>query len=339
MKKWFNYVLAVITSFLVYSFAYSQYASFLAGGAFLMIIGMIFSFDRIRNRVKVESLVFSLIGFYIAIAAFGMAFPFLSKFPSYISWGILGVFTTASVYSFYLYQKEREMISQAQRKHTTSSPALDSVEESSSEGGKIPKILDTSVIIDGRIIDIVGTGFVEGPFIVPNFVLREIQLISDSSDSLKRSRGRRGLDMLNEFQSKKGYEVSISYKDYSNTREVDAKLIHIAKEMNAKLITNDFNLNKIAELQDIIVLNINNLANVLKPVALPGEEMEIQVVKEGKDKNQGIGYLNDGTMVVVENGRALLHKRVCVNVTSVIQTNAGKMIFTKVTEKNMAKKS
>ena len=244
--------------------------------------------------------------------------------------------TTASTYSFYLYQKEKELPQKLESKPL----AIGEVEKySSEEGQKIPKVLDTSIIIDGRIIDIVGTGFIEGPFIVPNFVLREIQLISDSPDTLKRSRGRRGLDMLNEFQSNKNYEVSISYKDYSNIREVDTKLVRIAKEMDAKLITNDFNLNKVAELQGITVLNINKLINALKPVALPGEEMEIQVVKEGKDENQGIGYLDDGTMVVVENGRTLINKRVQVNVTSVIQTNAGKMIFTKVTEKNLAKNS
>jgi uncharacterized protein YacL len=191
------------------------------------------------------------------------------------------------------------------------------------------KILDTSVVIDGRILDIADTHFIDGPLILPNFVLREIQLISDSSDPIKRARGRRGLDMLNKLQRKGTIEVKITYTDYTDTREVDAKLIKLARDTGAKLVTNDFNLNKVAELQGVKVLNLNNLANALKPVVLPGEEIAIQVIKEGKDENQGIGYLEDGTMVVIENGGHLVGKDVRVNVTSIIQTAAGKMIFTK----------
>jgi uncharacterized protein YacL len=194
------------------------------------------------------------------------------------------------------------------------------------------KILDTSVVIDGRILDIAETHFIDGPLILPNFVLREIQLISDSSDPIKRARGRRGLDMLNKLQRKGSIEVKITYTDYTDTREVDAKLIKLARDTGGKLVTNDFNLNKVAELQGVKVLNLNNLANALKPVVLPGEEFAIQVVKEGKDENQGIGYLEDGTMVVIENGGYLVGKDVKVNVTSIIQTAAGKMIFTKVTK-------
>ncbi|MDX1959834.1 MAG: TRAM domain-containing protein [Leptospiraceae bacterium] len=193
------------------------------------------------------------------------------------------------------------------------------------------KILDTSVVIDGRILDIAETHFIDGPLILPNFVLREIQLISDSSDPIKRARGRRGLDMLNKLQRKGSIEVKITYADYTDTREVDAKLIKLARDTGGKLVTNDFNLNKVAELQGVKVLNLNNLANALKPVVLPGEEFAIQVVKEGKDENQGIGYMEDGTMVVIENGGHLVGKDVKVNVTSIIQTAAGKMIFTKVT--------
>ncbi|MCE9500128.1 MAG: TRAM domain-containing protein [Leptospira sp.] len=198
------------------------------------------------------------------------------------------------------------------------------------KGGEIrDKILDTSVVIDGRILDIADTHFIDGPLILPNFVLREIQLISDSSDPIKRARGRRGLDMLNKLQRKGSIEVKITYTDYTETREVDAKLIKLARDTGAKLVTNDFNLNKVAELQGVKVLNLNNLANALKPVVLPGEEIQIQVIKEGKDENQGIGYLEDGTMVVIENGGHLVGKEVKVNVTSIIQTAAGKMIFTK----------
>jgi uncharacterized protein YacL len=192
------------------------------------------------------------------------------------------------------------------------------------------KILDTSVVIDGRILDIADTHFIDGPLILPNFVLREIQLISDSSDPIKRARGRRGLDMLNKLQRKGSIEVKITYTDYTDTREVDAKLIKLARDTGGKLVTNDFNLNKVAELQGVKVLNLNNLANALKPVVLPGEEFSIQVIKEGKDENQGIGYLEDGTMVVIENGGHLVGKEVKATVTSIIQTAAGKMIFTKV---------
>ncbi len=191
------------------------------------------------------------------------------------------------------------------------------------------KLLDTSVIIDGRIMDIAETKFFEGPFIVPNYVLREIQLISDSSDSIKRSRGRRGLDMLNELQKRKGIEVKISYKDYTDIREVDAKLIRMSRELGCYLVTNDFNLNKVAVLQGVEVLNLNNLTNALKPIVLPGENINIDILREGKDENQGIGYMDDGTMVVVENGGPFLNKKVQVSVTSVIQTAAGKMIFTR----------
>lgn len=195
------------------------------------------------------------------------------------------------------------------------------------------KILDTSVVIDGRILDIADTHFIDGPLILPNFVLREIQLISDSSDPIKRARGRRGLEMLNKLQRKGNIEVKITYQDYADTREVDAKLIKLALETGARIVTNDFNLNKVAELQGVKVLNLNSLASALKPVVLPGEELTITVIKEGKDENQGIGYLEDGTMVVIENGGHLVGKEVKVIVTSIIQTNAGKMIFTKVNNK------
>jgi len=192
------------------------------------------------------------------------------------------------------------------------------------------KILDTSVVIDGRVLDIADTHFLDGPLILPNFVLREIQLISDSPDPIKRARGRRGLDMLKKLQTKGSIEVKITYTDYSDTREVDQKLVKLARDTGGSIVTNDFNLNKVAELQGVKVLNLNNLANALKPVVLPGEEFPITVIKEGKDENQGIGYLEDGTMVVIENGGYLVGKEIRVAVTSIIQTAAGKMIFTKV---------
>ena len=192
------------------------------------------------------------------------------------------------------------------------------------------KILDTSVIIDGRIADISTTGFLEGTLVVPRFVLEELQHIADSSDSLKRNRGRRGLDILNAMQKKKDVTIMIVNDDFDDLAEVDAKLVRLGQKMNAKVVTNDFNLNKVAELQGVFVLNINELANAIKPVVLPGEEMTVTLVKEGKEIGQGIGYLDDGTMIVVEGGRKCMGETLSVLVTSVLQTAAGRMIFARM---------
>ena len=194
------------------------------------------------------------------------------------------------------------------------------------------KILDTSVIIDGRIADVCETEFLDGTLIIPQFILQELQHIADSSDSLKRARGRRGLDILHRIQKMGHMEVRIVDDDFPKIREVDSKLIALAKRMGAKVITNDFNLNKVAELQGVTVLNINDLSNAVKPVALPGETMRVFVLKEGKEPGQGVAYLDDGTMIVVENGRRFISKNVEVSVTSVLQTAAGRMIFTRLKE-------
>jgi uncharacterized protein YacL len=195
-------------------------------------------------------------------------------------------------------------------------------------GNKTPcKILDTSVIIDGRISDICRTGFLEGTLIIPNFVLEELRHIADSSDLLKRNRGRRGLDILNKLRQEFDMMIEIVDKDYEDVTEVDSKLVRLAQEMKGFIITNDFNLNKVAQLQGVKVLNINELANAVKPVVLPGEEMIVRVIKDGKEMNQGIGYLDDGTMIVVENGKKYMGQVIGVVVTSVLQTAAGRMIF------------
>ena len=194
------------------------------------------------------------------------------------------------------------------------------------------KILDTSVIIDGRISDVCEAGFLEGTFIVPQFILQELQYIADSQDSTKRARGRRGLDVLHKIQKMSNITVQIIDEDFPKIKEVDAKLVALGKMMNAKIITNDFNLNKVAQLQGVSVLNINELANSLKPVVLPGETMRVFVLKEGKEYNQGVAYLDDGTMVVVENGRRFMSKNIEVVVTSVLQTTAGRMIFSRAKE-------
>jgi uncharacterized protein YacL len=197
------------------------------------------------------------------------------------------------------------------------------------DGGKI---LDTSVIIDGRVADICETDFLEGPLIIPQFILQELQHIADSADSLKRARGRRGLDILNRMQKGDTVEVQVVDDDYPDIKEVDAKLIALAREMNAKVVTNDFNLNKVAQLQGVLVLNINQLANALKPMVLPGEVLHLQIMREGKEQGQGVAYLDDGTMVVVENASRHLGEEVEASVTSILQTTAGRMIFTTLKE-------
>jgi uncharacterized protein YacL len=194
------------------------------------------------------------------------------------------------------------------------------------------KILDTSVIIDGRIADITETGFLEGTLIIPQFVLNELQHIADSSDSIKRTRGKRGLEVLHHIQKQAGVDVRIVDRDYPTVKEVDSKLIELAKDVHGKIITNDSNLNKVAELQGIEVLNINELANSLKPVVLPGEEISVKILKEGKEMGQGVAYLDDGTMIVVDNGRRQMGKTTDVIVTSVLQTPAGRMIFARLKE-------
>ncbi|MGO1370058.1 MAG: PIN/TRAM domain-containing protein [Senegalia sp. (in: firmicutes)] len=192
-----------------------------------------------------------------------------------------------------------------------------------------PKVLDTSVIIDGRIADICRTGFMEGPLIIPEFVLDELQHIADSSDSLKRNRGRRGLDILNMIQKEIDIEVVIHDKDFEDISEVDSKLLKLGQFLNGMVVTNDYNLNKVAEFHGVEVLNINELANAVKPVVLPGEEMHVQVMKDGKESGQGIAYLDDGTMIVVDGGKKHIGEALDVMVTSVLQTAAGRMIFAK----------
>jgi uncharacterized protein YacL len=217
--------------------------------------------------------------------------------------------------------------------------ALGGVFGGEKQGKKSYKILDTSVIIDGRIADIAETGFLDGIIVTPQFVLRELQLVADSADSLKRNRGRRGLDVLQRLQKMATLQIQIVEDDFPAVREVDLKLIELAKVYEGKIITNDFNLNKVAQLQGVEVLNINELANSLKPIVLPGEIMKVFILKEGKEYNQGVAYLDDGTMVVVDNARKMIGKTIDVSVTSVLQTTAGKMIFGKWDERAFSRTS
>ncbi len=218
------------------------------------------------------------------------------------------------------------------RKHEWFDPAhlVRFFKESTPE--QINKILDTSVIIDGRIADICDTAFIEGKLIVPHFILKELQLVADSPDGIKRQRGRRGLDVLERLRKSSQVSVVISEVDFPEIKDVDSKLIELAKRMEAKIITNDFNLNKIAQLQGVSVLNINELANALKPVVLPGETIRVFILKEGKEKDQGVAYLDDGTMVVVDNSRKMIGQTIEITVTSVLQTTVGKMIFGRYNE-------
>ncbi|MCA0972682.1 PIN/TRAM domain-containing protein [Halobacillus litoralis] len=229
------------------------------------------------------------------------------------------------------FKRKDEFLGMVTRKDKKSDDADQATETSSVDESLIPKqkILDTSVIIDGRIADICETHFLEGTIVIPQFVLEELQHIADSSDGLKRNRGRRGLDILNRLQKDLPVNVEIYEGDFEDIQEVDSKLVKLAKVMNGIVVTNDFNLNKVCEFQNVQVLNINDLANAVKPVVLPGEEMKIQVIKDGKEQNQGVAYLDDGTMIVVEEGKNYIGKTIDVIVTSVLQTSAGRMIFAK----------
>jgi uncharacterized protein YacL len=267
----------------------------LIGGAIGLVTGLIVAF-------LVKSILFEFVAFagptggYIAIAL-------------YLVLSIFAAFLGARVGA-----KQRVTIGRM------ASPAA-----ASAGGGGEPKILDTSVIIDGRVLDIVKTGFLEGPLLLPRFVLRELQLIADSADPLKRTRGRRGLELLSTLQETA--PIEIVERDPEDIAQVDAKLVRLAQERGARLVTNDYNLNRVAQVEGVAVLNINELANALKPVLLPGDELRVSVIREGREAHQGVGYLDDGTMIVIENGRRLIGDTVDVAVTSALQTNAGRMIF------------
>ncbi len=250
---------------------------------------------------------------------------------------VIGSVLSAVVYIFlgytgmYIGRKKATDIMLNTRQLSASRGTRASRNKSPAQGQAPPKILDTSVIIDGRIADIMKTGFIEGRIVIPEFVLVELRHIADSSDSLKRNRGRRGLDILNKIQSQYGVEIynTDSEKSLNNIPEVDAKLLQLAQLMNGKVVTNDYNLNKVASIKGVSVLNINELANTLKPVVLPGEDMDLTPVREGKENSQALAYLDDGTMIVIEGGRRYIGQEITATVTSVLQTSAGRMIFAK----------
>lgn len=257
---------------------------------------------------------------------------FISNIFSIFPFPIIGIVLTVITYLFFSYLG----INVATRKFSDIGKITEVfrkpvVKEIEMQSDINPKILDTSVIIDGRIADITKTGFIEGPIIIPEFILEELRHIADSSDNLKRTKGRRGLDILKIIQQL-DVEVRIVDFDFDDVAEVDIKLLKLAQQMNGSVVTNDFNLNKVADLQGVNVLNINELSNAVKPNAIPGEEMEVYIIKEGKENQQGVAYLDDGTMIVVEGGKNLIGQSLRVMVTSVLQTSAGRMIFAKPSE-------
>ena len=227
------------------------------------------------------------------------------------------------------FKKREEFIHAVQATKNAGPKKKEADDPNAKANGTLHKILDTSVIIDGRIADISETGFLEGILVVPQFVLTELQHIADSSDTLKRTKGRRGLDVLKRMQNDDGPNILITDEDFADVAEVDLKLVRLAKSMGGLVVTNDFNLNKVADLHGVSVLNINDLANAVKPVVIPGEEMHVVVIKDGKEHNQGVAYLDDGTMIVVEEGKFHIGNAIDVVVTSVLQTSAGRMIFAK----------
>ena len=279
--------------------------------------------DSKMKSIPTQDIILGVVGLIIALLI-GVLLNFpLSRIPwvgPYLSIAVTLILAYLGV-TFTLNRKDEFSLLSS---HIIRRPGYQEKRKSSSV-----KVLDTSVIIDGRIMDISNTGFVEGELIVPGFVLEELRHIADSPDLLKRNRGRRGLDILNKMQKEMAVEVKIINKDYEDISEVDSKLIKLAQDMGGIIVTNDFNLNKVCELQGVFVLNVNELANAVKPVVLPGEEMSAHIIKDGKETGQGVAYLDDGTMIVVEGGRRFIGETVEVLVTSVLQTAAGRMIFAK----------
>ncbi|MDP4176962.1 MAG: PIN/TRAM domain-containing protein [Bacillota bacterium] len=295
------------------------------------IIIVIEKFEKKIQRMPINQIVYGLAGALIGLL---ISFPIVSLFSGINVVGLIVavfVYVIMAVIGADISVRKREDITNFFSTFKKSSANKDKKDKLLSKGS--PKVLDTSVIIDGRIFDLCQTGFIEGTLIIPAFVLQELRHIADSSDNLKRNRGRRGLDILNKIQKElKEVDVQVTEKDFPQIAEVDSKLLKLAQELNGKVITNDYNLNKVAEFQGVPVLNINELANAIKPVVLPGEEMRIQIVKDGKESGQGVAYLDDGTMIVVEGGKKFIGETKDVVVTSVLQTAAGRMIFAKQKE-------
>ena len=312
------------TSFHLQSFQLSSWAAGALGAA----IGLFFVWFEIRlERASLKRLIGAAVGSILGIAGALMMGHLLNL--TAIGKNSLSFFQVTLLFLM----TYGGLVLGANKGDLLNLAALGGLFAGERQSRKHYKILDTSVIIDGRIADICDTGFLDGTLVIPQFVLKELQLVADSSDSMKRNRGRRGLDILAKVQKMAGVEVVVSDVDFPDVREVDLKLIELARTLTGKIVTNDFNLNKVAQLRGVAVLNINELANALKPVVLPGEIMKVFILKEGKEYNQGVAYLDDGTMVVVDNARKMIGKTIDIVVTSVLQTTAGKMIFGKFDER------
>ncbi|MFD1207064.1 MULTISPECIES: PIN/TRAM domain-containing protein [Sporosarcina] len=320
----------------------NPYVAATLGAVLLSLIGLVVT-DPIVNFIKwmedrllktpIFDLLFGTIGLIVGLSvAFLVSFGLSSVEIGFIT-SVLPVLLSILLgyLGFQVGFKKREEFLHAVLAMRSNTPKKKEASDASARGpqSKMNKILDTSVIIDGRIADIAATGFLEGLLVVPQFVLTELQHIADSSDTLKRTKGRRGLDVLKRLQTDDGPNILITDVDFNDVAEVDLKLVRLAKQMNGLVVTNDFNLNKVADLHGVSVLNINDLANAVKPVVIPGEEMHVAVIKDGKEYNQGVAYLEDGTMIVIEDGRSQIGQSIDVVVTSVLQTSAGRMIFAK----------
>lgn len=301
---------------------------FITAGLSNIIVKWIGWGEELLTKVPAADVVFGAMGLTIGLIVAYLLEPSITSLPIPVLSNILPIVVSALL--GYLgfrvgYKKRDELVSFFSMGRLSRDKDKGKKESRDAEY----KILDTSVIIDGRIADICRTGFLEGTLVIPGFVLEELQHIADSSDVLKRNRGRRGLDILNKIQKELKVKVLIYEGDFDDIQEVDSKLVKLAKVLTGKVVTNDFNLNKVCELQGVPVLNINDLANAVKPIVLPGEEINVQVIKDGKEHGQGVAYLDDGTMIVVEGGRDYIGKHIDVLVTSVLQTSAGRMIFAK----------
>lgn len=297
-----------------------------------LINKMLGYFERNLQKFSTNEIICGTAGAILGLIIATLVGSFFPKTPLGIMISIIVALILAVLFADIAIKKKEELTTIFYNVKKSGTNKEKKSKSTSIEYKGIPKVLDTSVIIDGRIFDLCETGFIEGTLVIPNFVLEELRHIADSSDSLKRNRGRRGLDVLNRIQNELSIDVQNTDTDFPDINEVDSKLLKLAQELNGKVITNDYNLNKVAEFQRVPVLNINELANSIKPVVLPGEEMIVQIVKDGKEASQGVGYLDDGTMIVVEGGRKHLGETINVIVTSVLQTAAGRMIFAKESE-------
>ena len=303
---------------------------------FFIISGSVIEFilkvlKTVESNLMERSLSEILIGTGFLIIGLIIAF-LMNQLIDSMEFGLIGGFLSVTIYILFVYlalslaMKNTESIVESIKN-------INWINRGRSQDKSLlceKKILDTSTIIDGRILSVIETGFLEGDFLLPVFVLEELQTIADSSNNLKRTKGRRGLEIVNNLKESQYINLVLTDKDYPEIEEVDSKLLKLAQDVGGKVVTNDYNLNMVAEVQDIEVLNINELANAVKPVAIPGDTMEVDIIKEGESKNQGLAYLDDGTMIVVEDGYNSIGNHETVTVTSVLQTNAGKMIFAKI---------